>query len=325
MKEKLLVFLGSLCLVLGLSTSAQATEKMRIWFDVGGSPGESYAMVLQNGASAAAKDLGVDISFVYSDWSAEKMLINFRQGLASQPDGMIVIGVPGDDAFEPLVDDAFTQGTLVTCVDTPLPRLFTKYQSRGFGYMGTDNYSQGASLAERCLDHFNLKKGDKVLVWGLKSLPGRGERSKGLIEVFEKAGMVTSYLEISPEANKEASLGAPVLTGYLSANPDCKLVVIDHGALTAQAGNALHSAGLAPDTAGIAGFSLSPATAEAIRSGYVDLISEGQPYMMGYFAVVQLVQSKQAGFGGFYIDTSGGYVSRDNIEQIAPLAEQGIR
>lgn len=318
-----------LLLSLGLFSSgpawAQEKSKLKIWFDAGGSPGESYSMVLQRGAQAAADDLGAKITFVYSDWNAEKMITNFRQGLASKPDGMVVIGAPGDDAYEPLVDEALAQGTLVTVVDTPLPRLFKKYQPQGFGYAGTDNYTQGTATAERCVSHFGLKAGDNVLVWGLKSVPGRGERAKGLIESFEKAGLKVDYLEISPEANKDATLGGPILTGYILAHPDCKLVVIDHGALTAQAGNALRSASIAPGKVAIAGFSLSPATAEGIRDGYLGLVSEGQPYMMGYYAVVQIVQSKIGGFGGFNIDTAGGYVTKDNIDQVGPLAEKGIR
>jgi len=325
MKSRFLVLLAALSLILIPAAGASADDKLKIWFDAGGSPGESYSMVLQNGAANAAKDMNVDITFVYSDWSPEKMLTNFRQGLAGKPDGMVVIGAPGDDAYEPLIDEAFAQGVIVACVDTPLNRLYKKYQPQGFGYMGTNNYVQGSSMAERCLDYFKLQSGDKVFVWGLKSVPGRGERAKGLIDVFEKAGMKVDYLEISPEANKEASLGGPILTGYLSANEDCKLVVIDHGALTAQAGNALRSAGMKPDRVNIGGFSLSPATAEAITSGYVDLVSEGQPYMMGYLAVTQIVQSKKGGFGGFNIDTAGGYVSKENIAQVGPLAEKGIR
>lgn len=304
---------------------AGSQKRMKIWFDTGGGPGESYGTVLQNGAAAAAKDLNIDISFVYSDWSAEKMLKNFREGLASKPDGMVVIGVPGDDGYEQLIDQAFEQGTLVTCVDTPLPRLYQKYQNKGLGLIGPDNYNQGKLLAERCIDYFKLQKGEKVFVWGLKSLPGRGRRAQAIIEVFEQAGLQVDYLEISPEANKDATLGAPILTGYLSANKDCKLAVIDHGALTAQAGNALRSAGIEPDAVAVAGFSLSPATAEGIQTGYVDLVSEGQPYLIGYLAVTTLLQTKEAGFGGLVIDTAGGFVTKENIGMIAPLAEKGIR
>ena len=34
---------------------------------------------------------------------------------------------------------------------------------------------------------------------------------------------------------------------------------------------------------------------------------------------------KVGGFGGLVIDTAGGFVDKDNIEQIAPLAEKGVR
>ncbi len=305
--------------------TAAGQKRMRIWFDTGGAPGESYGILLQNGAAAAAKDLNLDIHFVYSDWSAEKMLKNFKEGLAAHPDGMVVVGVPDDDAYEPFIDQAFAQNTLVTCIDTPLPRMYQKYQNRGFSLIGPDNYNQGEMMAESCIKYFNLKTGDSILVWGLKSLPARGRRAQALIDRFHAAGLNIDYLEISPEINKDATLGAPVLTGYLSSHKDCTLVVIDHGALTAQAGNALRSAGIAPDTVAIAGFSLSPATVEAIKNGFVDLVSDGQPYLMGYLAVTTLLQTKTGGFGGLVIDTAGGFVTKENIETIAPLAEKGIR
>ncbi len=302
-----------------------ADDKLTVWFDAGGSPGETYATVLQNGAQQAADDLGIEIKFVYSDWNAEKMITNFKQGMATKPDGMVIIGAPGDDAYMPLVGQAIEQGIQVMCVDTPLPKTFEKFQPAGYSYIGVDNYGQGKMMAERCLSHFGLKKGDKVLVWGLKSVPGRGLRAQALVDVFTGAGLNVDYLEISPEANKEATLGAPILTGYIASHKDCKLIVIDHGALTAQAGTALRSAGIKPGTVGIGGFSLSPATAAAIKAGYVGLISEAQPYMMAYLAVNQIALNKRGSFGGIYVDTAGGFVTKDNVDQIAPLAEKAIR
>ena len=95
MKSCIAAFFG-LALFCGAAFAAE--DKITVWFDAGGSPGESYATVLQNGAQQAADDLGIEIKFVYSDWNAEKMITNFRQGMATNPDGMVVIGAPGDDA-----------------------------------------------------------------------------------------------------------------------------------------------------------------------------------------------------------------------------------
>ena len=69
----------------------------------------------------------------------------------------------------------------------------------------------------------------------------------------------------------------------------------------------------------------SPATAAAIENGYVQLVSEAQPYVMGYFGVVQTVLSKKYGFTGFSIDTGGGIVDAANIGAVSAFAKQGLR
>ena len=47
--------------------------------------------------------------------------------------------------------------------------------------------------------------------------------------------------------------------------------------------------------------------------------------MAAYLAVNQIVLNKRGSFGGIYVDTAGGFVTKDNIDQIAPLAEKAIR
>lgn len=99
---------------------------------------------------------------------------------------------------------------------------------------------------------------------------------------------------------------------------------MDHGSLTAQMGNHLKNAGVKPNTVYVAGFSLSPATAAAIENGYVQLVSEAQPYVMGYFGVVQTVLSKKYGFTGFSIDTAGGIVGRRQYRRGVRLCQAGF-
>ncbi|VVS94280.1 sugar ABC transporter substrate-binding protein [Desulfoluna spongiiphila] len=298
---------------------------MHIWFDTGGPVGGTYNTVVYNGAKAAASDIGARISFVYSDWSPEKMIENFKKALAEKPTGIVVMGLPGDSAFAPFIDEARQHGILVTTVDTPLPKTQGKYQADGFGFIGPDNYTQGKSMATECLQRFGLKKGDRAFVWGLKRLPTRGRRALGILEVLEGAGVTVDYLEISPEIDKDPSLGTPVVTGYLASHPDCKLMVVDHGALTAQMENFLRAAAVKPDEIHVAGFSLSPATATAIKNGYVDLIGDAQPFLLGYFSVLQIALTEKYGFSGLNIDTGGGFIGADNLSLIAPLAKKGLR
>ncbi len=327
MMKKLAVTTAFLVLAatMAFAEAEPSGKGMKVWFDGGGSVGEPYTTIVINGARQAAADLGVELTVVYSDWNAEKMLENFKNGLATEPTGFVVMGHPGDDAFEPLIDEAFSKGMIVTAVDTELPRLQAKYQARGFGYIGPDGWKQGEDLAREILRRREFKAGDKAFVWGLKRLESRGRRARAILEVFEEAGLKVDYLEISDEINRDVSLGAPVLTGYLAANPDCKVIVIDHGGLTGQMENFLRAAGLKPGEIYATGFSLNPATATSIESGYLNLVSEAQPYLMGYFGVLQIVQTAKYGFGGLVVDTGGGYVSEENIAAVAPLAKEGIR
>lgn len=328
MKKLLLLAAFVLTLGCGLAAAAQPEQTgkgMTIWLDTGGAAGDGYGTIVMNGAKAAAADLGCDLRLMYSDWNPETMLTNFRQAVASNPAGIVVMGHPGDAAFGPLVDGAIKKGIVVTAVDTGLPGLMAANKTKGFGFVGTDNYTQGKALAEEVIRRTKLTKGDRAFVWGLKSLPVRGERAKGIEDTLKAAGVTVDYQEISPEINKDAVLGGPVVAAYVGSHPDVKAMFIDHGSLTSQMGNHLKTAGIKPNTIYVAGFSLSPATATAIENGYVQIVSEAQPFIMGYYGVLQTVLSKKYGFTGFSIDTGGGIVDTTNIGMISKLAKQGLR
>ena len=95
----------------------------KIVFFPGGAAGGGFETVVYNGALAAAADTGADVQYVWSDWNPEKMITQFSEAMATNPDGIAVMGHPGNDAFAPLVDDAEAQGILVTAMNVELPGL----------------------------------------------------------------------------------------------------------------------------------------------------------------------------------------------------------
>ncbi|MCG8639800.1 MAG: substrate-binding domain-containing protein [Desulfobacterales bacterium] len=327
MKKSLtaLVLVALFCAIAMANPAKQTGEGIRIWFDTGGPVGGTYNTIVYNGAKTAARDIGAEITFLYSDWQSEKMIANFKKALASKPTGIVIMGHPGDQAFAPFIEEAHAGGIIVTSIDTPLPLNHAKYQPHGFGYIGPDNYLQGRAMAKETIRRYGMKKDDRAFVWGLKRLPTRGRRAVGIIEVLEEKGVIVDYLEISPEIDKDPSLGTPVLTGYISSHPDCRLMIVDHGALTAQMGNFLRAAGVGPEQINVAGFSLSPATAAAIKDGYVDLVGDAQPFLLGYLSVLQIALTEKYGFSGLNIDTGGGFIDQANLSVIEPLAKQGLR
>lgn len=309
--------------------AAQAGDKWCSGTDIvffpGGSPGGPFETVVYNGAVQAAATLGPNVEYVWSDWNPEQMVTQFAQAAATQPDGIAIMGHPGDDAFEAVVADAQAQGIIVTSQNTTLPRLEGQYSSGGFGYVGAELYSAGYSLGQEAVNRFGLQSGDKAMVWGLLAQAGRGERTRGVIDALEEAGLTVDYLEIDDATNADASAGTPTFVGYVSANPDVKLVVTDHGNLTATLETFLTAAGLGPDDVSTAGFDLSTATVEAIRGGWTDLVIDQQQWLQGYLPILQICLTHNYAFTGLHVDTGAGFAHKDNVELLADLVNEQIR
>jgi simple sugar transport system substrate-binding protein len=294
-------------------------------FFPGGPSGGVFAVNVYNGAKAAEADLGPKVDYIWSDWDPQKMITQFREAAATKPDGIAVMGHPGDESFDPLIVDAEKNGIIVTSQNTTLPLMEAAYAGNGFGYVGQELYPTGWALGNEAIRRFGLKSGDRAMVWGLLSQPTRGERTKGVKEALEKAGLTVDYLEIDAATNADPAAGIPTFAGYVSSHPDVKLVVTDHGGLTAELEAYLKAAGKGPDDIFGAGFDLSPATASAIKGGWTDLVIDQQPWLQGYLPILQLCLAKKYGFGGLHINTGGGFVDKDNIALVAPLADQNIR
>ena len=305
--------------------TGKTCEGVKIVFFPGGPPGCPFGTVVYNGAVAAAADLGADVEYMFSDWDTQKMISQFKEAVATKPDGIAVMGHPGPDAFGPLVDEAESKGILVTSQNTTLPPIEESYKSAGFGYVGQELYASGYLLGKDAIKRTGLGKGDRAMVWGLLAEPTRGLRTKGVIDALEEAGMTVDYLDIDSATNADATAGTPVFTGYVSSHPDVKLVCTDHGGLTSTLETYLTAAGKGPDDIYAIGFDVSPATLEAIRGGWTDLVLDQQPYLQGYLPIVQICLTKKYGFAGLHIDTGSGLISKDNVEALAPLIEKQIR
>jgi len=314
---------------IALAGTAQAAndscEGKKFVFFPGGPEGGSFASIVYNGAVLAAKQTGCRVEYVWSDWNPEKMVRQLSEAIARRPDGIALMGHPGEAALGPLIDKARAAGIIVTTQNVDLPTYEAKNKASGFGYVGAKNYSAGTSLAKGMIGQCGLKSGDQAFVWGLLGQEARGLRTKGAIDALEAAGIEVKYLEIANNINKDAVQGTPTFSAFAAANPNLKAVVTDHGGLTATLPTYLKAAGKAPGDLCAAGFDLSAAIAQGIEDGYVSIVLDQQPFLQGYLPIVQLYLSSKFGFAGMNIDTGAALITKDNIGPVAKLAKDAIR
>ncbi len=313
-----------------LGGTAAAAEKpgagVTIYMQMGGNPGDGATLARQTGAAAAAEALGVDqLNEQFSAWAPEKMIEQFKQALAANPSCIVIMGHPGADAFKDLVAEAVGKGVVVTHGNSPLTPLMQEFGPRGFGYAGVDLYAGGALTAQEMIKVGGLKSGDRAMVYGVFSQAERGLSEKGLADTLEQAGLSVDRLEITQEANSDASLAVPVLAAYVQNNPDLKAIGTQHGGITSVLAEVLKKAGKKPGEITVGGIDLAPATIDGLQSGYVNLTLDQLLYLQGFMPVLQCVMTAKYKMPGLNLNTGAGVVTSETIGELVPLIDAGIR
>jgi len=317
--------LGSAVLLGGPAVAQERLgEGMVMYFQMGGTPGGGATLPRTNGARAAAEALGVELREQYSSWHPETMLDQFREAMAASPACIEIMGHPGEDAWEPLIDQAREQGIVVTSGNAGIPRLFDRYQTQGFGYVGVELFAGGYLTGEMMVEHGGLEAGNKAVVYG-HFTSGRRQSADGVVAALEDAGLEVDELVISAEVDADFSQAVPVIVAYLDSNPDIKAIGTQHGGITGVYAQALRAAGKEPGEIVAGGIDLAPATIDGLLDGYVTVTLDQQLYYQGFLPVVQCVLSRKYGLTGLHINTAGGVVTPETIEDLIPLIEAGIR
>lgn len=309
---------------IGHSSATAQDQKIIVYMQMGGTAGDASTLARTNGAKEAAASLGVELHEQYSSWDPQTMIAQFKEAVAAHPDGIVIMGHPGEDAFAALVDDAESQGIIVTSGNNPLPNIEAKYQTAGFGYAGADLHD-GGFLTGQAMVASGLKAGDEAMVYDIWHQEGRSVSAQGVVDALEAAGVKVDKLDVSNDVDKDASLGIPVLTGYIAAHPNLKAIGTQHGNITAILPKVLEAAGKKPGDIIVGGIDLSPATVDGIKSGYISASFDQVLYLQGFLPVQQIVITKKYLIPGLHINTGVGTVTPANIDKIAPLIETGYR
>lgn len=293
-----------------------------IRFFTGGAEGDAFGSIVQRGALAAEADLGATVEYVFSGWDVERMSQQLREAIAAQPDGIAMMGHPGDAAIMPLAEEAAAAGIKMMYQNVDVPEVRARF---GGGYVGAQLAAQGKALGEEAVRQFGLQSGDTAIVFIPLGQPGRDLREGATADALEAAGLEVVKLDGLPEYASDPNLALPPLTAAVLSNPDVKLIVYPGGQMLGAVPVYMDALGKQPGEIINIGFDTSPAIMEAFSSGYVQLTSDQQPFLQGYMPILSLCGTLVYGFGPLNVDTGAGFVDTSNYESVAELAKAGLR
>jgi simple sugar transport system substrate-binding protein len=299
-------------------------KDVHIRFFVGGAEGDAFATIVYNGAKQAEADLGPKVDYVFSRWDAEAMTRQLREAVAVKPDGIAMMGHPGDAAIMPLAEQAAKTGIKMMYQNVPVPKVVAAF---GGGYVGAQQEAQGRALGAEAIKRAGLKAGDKAVMFGPFHEENRGARERGTVAALKEAGLEVIQIIDGPvgEWAADPNLAIPVITAALLNNPDVKAVGYPGGQMLGNVPTYMQAAGKKPGDIFNFGFDTSPQIVEGFKGGWVQLAADQQPFLQGYLPILSLCQQVVLGLAPINVDTGAGFVTPENYQLVAGLAQQALR
>jgi simple sugar transport system substrate-binding protein len=277
--------------------------------------GEDFFKPVKKGMQDAATAMGVECTFEGTpevDLKAQAEMV--RKAVADGYDG-IALNIIDPVAFDDVVREAMDKGIPVVAFNvddntTPNTRLSAVCQ---------DLYKAGRTVGEKAAEF--IPDNSRILMTlhsaGISALD---DRLRGEQDVLKKKGVTwkTVVTGTTPEA------AAGVIATALKEDPEIKVVLCTGQADTEGAGLAIARKFTGKGYAA-AGFDLSPGTLRLIKAGHIRFTIDQQPYMQGFYPVIQLALYCRYGIRPSNMDAGASVISKSNVDKVLDLNAAGYR
>ncbi|HEX3537651.1 MAG TPA: sugar ABC transporter substrate-binding protein [Stellaceae bacterium] len=259
----------------------------------------------QYGIQDACALLGCDYQWAGSETSDVAQMVNaMNTAIAGKADGIAVCLVD-PKGFDRPVEAALAAGIPVFSYNAD------SRSTKRLAYIGQDLFLSGQMMGERII---KLVGSGKVAIF--IATPGQlnlQPRFNGAADAIKKSGadIQLSMIATAPAANESLSK----IDAYYLGNQDVKGMFGTGGGDTQNCGLISRKYNLASKGVHAGGYDMLPRSLEAVRDGFLDFVIDQQPYLQGFYTVMEMFAWKVSGglVGPADIDTGLKFVTKDSI------------
>ena len=262
----------------------------------------------QYGAADAAKMLDVSYTWGGSTKADVGEMINaFNAAISAKADG-IAVCVVDKGAFEAPIKRAQSRGIPVVAYNADGARAGAKARQ---AYIGQDLYVSGFEMGKRIVEL--VPSGDVALFIatpGALNIQPRIDGALAAIRQTSRGKVKAKAVATSPDLATELSM----IDAYYQGHKSLKgMFAVDAGD-TQGVGQVIQKYRLQSKVKG-GGYDLLPGTLRLIQNGSLQFTIDQQPYLQGFYPVVQLFLSKLSGGLVAPSDTNTGllFVTKANV------------
>jgi len=314
---------GTVYLLIGLSISIiscsvkkkqPATKPLRFVF-ITTCVDEDFFRPVKKGMNDAAALVGADCSFIGTRGvNVKEQVKMMRKAIEQGVDG-IALNIISPTAFDSVVEEAMNKGIPVVAFNsddnkTPNARLSCVCQNL---------FHAGELFGKKIIG--DIPENSLVLVTlhseGISALE---DRLHGIQDILKSKNITCKVIITGTKADSASR----VITECLKANPKIRAVLCTGLADTEGAGMAIEKS-FSDKNIIAAGFDLSPLVIHYVRDGQLIFTVDQQPYMQGFYPVIQLAQYVRYGILPCNNEIGASFVTKDNVDKVEKLIAAGYR
>ena len=322
MKLKKLALIAAL-----LSGTSAYADPLNIVFTVHSGASNTFWQAVQKGYEDACSKLAANCQmvFVQTDGSVQEQVTNMEAAIARKPDALIT-SIVDNNAFDDVIKRARDAGIIV--IASNVDDLEGAAGNARQAFIGQGFTPAGHSLAAALWKSVPATGPIHVLV-GVSG-PGQNwseTRALGVTNFLDEQIKAHPELNITYEkidSGTDLATTGDRVGAYLSAHPETN-AYFDTGFWDAAVAKVLADRGVPPGKVLLGGFDLVPEVLDQMKTGYIQVAVDQQPYMQGFMPVMEVYLAKTVGLAPSDIDTGQGIVTPDMVDGIMALSIKGLR
>ena len=270
---------------------------------------------LKKGMRDAAEKMNVKCDFMGTegvDVVSQAEMVN--QAVKDGYDG-IALNIIDPEAFDDVIQEAIDQGVPVVAFNvddhaTPNARLSAVNQRL---------YEAGRTLAQRVAPEIPAES-HILMTMHDEGVSALEDRLRGEQDILKEKDVSWTTLI----TGNDSTQGAEKIAAALREHPDIRIILGTGQSDTEAAGLAIEK--YFPSKGyWSAGFDLSETTLRLIQDGHIRCTVDQQPYIQGFYPVVQLALYIRYGIEPSDIGAGAAIIDRTNVNQVIELTKKGYR
>ncbi len=270
----------------------------------------AFFVPCQYGIADACALLGCDYQWTGSETSDVAQMVNAMNAAIAAKADAIAVPIVDPHGFDRPVERALEAGIPVFAYNADAPH---GAGNKRLAYIGQDLFLSGQLMGERIVKL--VGEGDVAIFIATPGQLNLQPRVDGAMDAIKKSGAKINAEMIATDPTVNNSLSK--IRAYYLGHQDVKGMFGVGGGDTMNTGLVMRQYDLAKKGVHAGGYDLLPRSLEAVHDGFLDFVIDQQPYLQGFYTVMEMFAFKVSGglVGPADIDTGLKFVTKDSIDQ----------